>query len=97
MAWARFTKQYEHRWPSRAISVYKPDRGLDGKGLYQVKAEVLKAALAAGRATEARAPGGPVRAGKTDMVGNGDREAFMPQQDTPRPKRTRRARTTDPA
>lgn len=59
MAWARFSTQYEHRWPSRAITVYRPDRGVDGSGLYSVKREVLDAAKAAGKATEAKKPATP--------------------------------------
>jgi len=56
MVWARFSSDYDHRWPSRAVSHYRVDGGVDGDGLYQVKREVLDAARAAGKATEAKKP-----------------------------------------
>jgi len=59
MVWARFSEVYNHRWPSRAMSEFRPDRGVDGKGLYSVKREVLEAARAAGKATEAKKPAKP--------------------------------------
>lgn len=56
MAWARFTANYDHRWPSRAVSAYRADGGVDGAGLYNVKAEVLASAIEAGKATKAGKP-----------------------------------------
>lgn len=56
MVWVRFSRNYDHRWPSRAISAYKADGGVDGHGLYAVKREVQAAAIEAERATKARAP-----------------------------------------
>jgi hypothetical protein len=56
MAWARFSARYDHRWPSRAVTHFRPDRGVDGNGLYQVRREVLDAAKDAGKATEAKKP-----------------------------------------
>lgn len=56
MAWFRFNQQYDHRWPSRAMSHFRPDRGVDGNGLYNVRKEVAVAASAAKKGTLVRKP-----------------------------------------
>lgn len=56
MAWFRFTRAYDHRWPSRAMSHFRPDRGVDGNGLYNVRKEVAEAAATANKGTLARKP-----------------------------------------
>ena len=49
----RFAKDYDHRWPSRAVTAYKA--GFEGA----VKREVGEAAVAKGKATEVRNPAKP--------------------------------------
>ena len=51
----RFTQDYDHRWPSRAVTAYKA--GWEGT----VKREVGDAAIAKGKATEVRNPAKPKR------------------------------------
>lgn len=41
----KFTASYNHRWPSRAISHFRPDGGPKGDGIYTVKPEVAQAAV----------------------------------------------------
>lgn len=50
MPWIRFTADYDHRWPSRAVTAYKA-----GMVLY-VKGDVAKAAREKGKAEPARKP-----------------------------------------
>ena len=45
-----FTADYNHRWPSRAVSHFRAGQS------YTVKAEVRDAAIANGKATEATEP-----------------------------------------
>lgn len=59
MAWIRFTADYNHQWPSRAASFFDCNKGVDGKGLYNVKREVADAAIAKGVATMAAKPATP--------------------------------------
>jgi len=54
-----FTEDYNHRWPSRAVSFFRSGR------TYTVKAEVRDAALAKGKATDAVEPVSRLRDGKT--------------------------------
>lgn len=49
----RFTQEYDHRWPSRAVTAYKA--GWEGT----VKREVGEAAISKGKATEAGKPAKP--------------------------------------
>lgn len=48
--WVRFNRRYDHTWPSRAVTHYKP--GYEGR----VKGEVATAAIAAGAAEEIESP-----------------------------------------
>ena len=50
MAWVTFTADYNHRWPSRAVTFFPA--GYTGN----VKREVEEAALAKGVATKAQKP-----------------------------------------
>ena len=59
MAWIRFTADYNHKWPSRAVSFFSCAKGVDGKGLYNVKRDVADAAIAKGVATMAAKPATP--------------------------------------
>lgn len=49
----RFTQDYDHRWPSRAVTAFKA--GWEGA----VRREVGEAAIAKGKATEAEKPAKP--------------------------------------
>lgn len=76
MVWFRFTASFNHTWPSRAVSEYRPDRGVDGQGLYNVKREVADAAIAAGKGTEVAKPakhaGDGAEREATDGLAGGD-------------------------
>ncbi len=50
MAWVTFTADYNHRWPSRAVTFFRA--GYTGN----VKREVEEAAIAKGVATKAQNP-----------------------------------------
>lgn len=56
MARVRFSADYNHRWPSRAVSFFRTDGGPNGDGTYTVKREVAEAAVKAGVATKVREP-----------------------------------------
>jgi hypothetical protein len=44
MARFQFTRDYNHRWPSRAMTHFRADGGPDGDGTYTVKREVAERA-----------------------------------------------------
>jgi hypothetical protein len=50
MPWIQFTADYDHRWPSRAMTAFKKDMKV------HVKKEVAEAAIGKGRAKPTKKP-----------------------------------------
>ena len=75
----RFTADYDHRWPSRAITAFKAD--YEGT----VKREVGETAIAKGKATEVSARATPASdagkvSGRSNAVGGGDIGSLAPKR-----------------
>lgn len=51
MARIQFNRDYNHRWPSRAVTHFRAEGGPSGDGTYTVKREVAQAAERAGKGT----------------------------------------------
>ena len=71
----RFTADYDHRWPSRAVTAFKA--GWEGT----VKREVGDMAISKGKATEVGARATPA----SDASGNDERADGMVRRDTGSP------------
>jgi len=72
MARVKFTADYDHTWPSRAVTAFKAN--WEGS----VKAEVAEAAVAAGKARRVKLEGGETKGVEGGRIDGGKPKPTLP-------------------